>query len=285
MAGLGAPKTGKFIIGTFEVRVGPQSSAGKLLQSHSIGVIDSFTLDMQQESVDLMAGFPQEPVDTAITRQISGLTCAMREYSVRNLNILLGNGVPTNPSHEYRGYVDTDTEVDTGIAYAKYSTSIKLVHNQSAPEVGDTLVISKVGDPAAVYVIQVETYTTPGGVPTITFTPELPEALVYDTSNTTYLVHEPAALAFGKQSAINYFAVSLVQIDRATSRPLVWDFWKAALETGMDLNSTGNEFATAELKLKFLEPTAAEYATTYSQVYSEFTKFPVGRYAAVQDVL
>ena len=71
---LGSPITNKFNIGTAELRVGPMSSANKLLEAHSVGLIDSVSLNVDQEAAQLEGGFPRKLVDTAIIRQSSSIT-------------------------------------------------------------------------------------------------------------------------------------------------------------------------------------------------------------------
>jgi hypothetical protein len=93
MAILGGAVTNKFVIGNFELRVGPQEMAGKLTSAHSVGVIDRFAVRDQQQSADLTGLFPQELIDTDIVSQTTQLTATLREFSPRNLNILLGNGL------------------------------------------------------------------------------------------------------------------------------------------------------------------------------------------------
>ncbi|MCK5431167.1 MAG: hypothetical protein KAJ03_00410, partial [Gammaproteobacteria bacterium] len=94
MAKLGSPSTQKYSIGTAEVRLGPQTSAMLLNQaSHSIGVLDSVTVEVAQESVDLLGGFPQTILDTAIINQTASVTATFREYSRRNIRTVLGESL------------------------------------------------------------------------------------------------------------------------------------------------------------------------------------------------
>lgn len=359
MAGLGAPQTGKFMIGTFEVRVGPQNMAGKLTQAHSVGVIDGFTLNMDQQTAELRTGFPQELADTAVTTQVTNLSAQIREYSARNMNLLMGNGILTATTNVYGGFVQTgvnhsDTAAAGGatsitlgssaVAVADFyvgatititggtgngqsktiteytsgkvatvsawttapdatstytvtlgttatelylpgETSVRLKNDSYTPAVNDVLTIYNTASPAEVHVSVVTAVSTSSGISTVTIEPALPFTIYQDALGDTYSAFQSEALAFGRQSAVNYFSVSLVQVDRATSRPIVLDFWKAALDGGLNLSGSPTDFGTTELRFKFLEPTAAEYVSTYSHVDDEFTKFPVFRWAAVADVV
>ena len=46
---LGSARTNKFPIGTAELRVGPLTAAGNLMDVHSVGLIDQATLSVSQE--------------------------------------------------------------------------------------------------------------------------------------------------------------------------------------------------------------------------------------------
>lgn len=92
MASLGAPRTTKFCIGAFEVRVGPLTEANRLNSSHSIGLVDSVHIETQADSTDLLTGTPPAPEDTVIIKSVVGMTASLREYSWRNMNLLLGKG-------------------------------------------------------------------------------------------------------------------------------------------------------------------------------------------------
>ena len=93
MALIGSAQTRKFSIGTAELRVGPLNMAGRLTQAHSVGLIDSSSFSVEQTVVDLKGGFPQVINDSAITEQMSTVTGTLREFSRRNLGILMGQGL------------------------------------------------------------------------------------------------------------------------------------------------------------------------------------------------
>jgi len=93
MANIGAAKSRKFAIGTSELRIGPLSKAGKLTQDYTVGLVDSVELVVEQTVVDLKGGFPQTNMDSAVTDQSAQITAACREFSRRNLGIMLNQGL------------------------------------------------------------------------------------------------------------------------------------------------------------------------------------------------
>ncbi len=92
MAILGSAKTGKYLLGNFELRVGPQNMAGQLDDSYSLGIVDNVTITSSQDSVDMQGMFPQEILDTAVVKQTTEVSATLREFSQRNINLLTGNG-------------------------------------------------------------------------------------------------------------------------------------------------------------------------------------------------
>lgn len=90
---LGSAKTRQFNLGTSELRVAPLTSAGRLLPAHSVGLVDSTTVNVAQEAARLEGGFPRKLIDTAVISQTASVTAQLREVSRRNLQVLLGQGV------------------------------------------------------------------------------------------------------------------------------------------------------------------------------------------------
>ena len=90
---LASAKTGKFHIGTSELRIGPLNMAGKLTDAHSVGLIDSTTLNIDQQVADLMGGFPMNVLASAVTSRSVGISATLREFSRRNLGIMMGQGL------------------------------------------------------------------------------------------------------------------------------------------------------------------------------------------------
>ena len=134
MAKLGAPSTNKFNIGTAEVRIGPMASANKLTQSHSIGLVDNATVEITQNSVDLLGGFPQVLVDTAVISQEATMTATLREFSQRNFNVLIGEGVAD--------YIADNTSLTTSVDLATDAVAVVTAEDMTAHATNPLIVLS-----------------------------------------------------------------------------------------------------------------------------------------------
>lgn len=245
---LGSPRTTKTTIGTFELRIGPLSQAGRLTASHSVGIIDQVKLDIQMDSTDLLTGFPQKPADTAITRQVSGISATLRESSARNLNILLGNGLlagDTMPS-DWKGELSgAQTANDTTLSVTNASGT--------APKAGEYVVVYAENNPGKVTIDQLASDYS-GGV--LTLVNGLVEA--YDSTDVVR-VYKATSLSGGDTDGIPaYFTAQLIRLDRNTSRPVGFNFWKTTISSGMSIAASVADFASFDLQLKALEPSDAE---------------------------
>ncbi len=95
----GESKTSKFLVGTFEARIGPMDQAGALSSVHSVGVVDNFSLQLDMQKVELTESFPARIVDTALSSSLSSFSLNLKEYSARNVRTLLSSGIaPYTPS-------------------------------------------------------------------------------------------------------------------------------------------------------------------------------------------
>lgn len=278
MSTFGSPQTGAFIIGTQEVRIGPLNKAGLLTQAHSIGVIDQVNFTVNQNSVDLSAGFPQEPIDTAITSQVSGATMTLREYSKRNLQILLGGAQAdyVAPGGDVLGVVDTTSSI------AADSTSIVLTSVTGTPAAGQVVVFYSLTDPGLVAVSVIDSYNS--GTKTVTLTTGMGLSVGF-AAGANVRMYRADPIAVGNVTQVNYFSVQLLRTDRATGRPVVTDFWKAAIASGMQMGATAAEFASTELQLKFLKPAASDIAGSLSHQASQIALYPTARISMPPDFL
>lgn len=275
MAKLGSPKTTKFSIGTAEVRIGPMSLANKLTQAHSIGLLDNVTVEIAQESVDLLGGFPQVAVDTAVISQNSSMTATLREYSQRNLNVMMGEAVATGytadvaselVTTETTGSTDFDVTAATGSNFAA----------------GDILVVYPDGVPEEVSVVRVASVL----VDAITLDTGTPLLHNYDGVTDTIHVFKAAPIAVGAIQETNYMAVQVIQIQRGTARPVGFNFWKAAINSGLTMANNPQDFASTEFSLKMLEPAASEYGAGGDLLHlaNIIPTNPVGMYFGGGDV-
>lgn len=245
MASLGAPRTQKFNIGTAEVRVGPMSLANKLTEANSVGLIDNVTVEVSQQAVDLEGGFPRVKVDTAVVSQASKVTAALREFSRRNLKIMLGEGVSaSNP-------VDVEAAVQTGAAAGATSVQLASVTGVTAGDIG---VFYPSGSPGKVSVCRITAVNS--GTQTLTLDSDTP--LLYDVAaGDRFFLGQPVAI--GGVAATKYMSVQVIQADRVKGRPTIFNFWKASISSGLNLQMGTAEFASTNLELSILQPAASEY--------------------------
>lgn len=253
MATLGAPVTNRFMIGTAELRLGPQSSAAKLTQAHSVGLIDNSSFNVEVNSTDLLGGFPQQIIDTAITSQTGQMTATLREYSRSNLSVLLGQGIATSTTD----IVTTLSGPVTGSSGTPDSTIT--VAAGTGIQAGDLLGIFISGQPESLSLVRVASVATND----ITLEADMAVERNYTpaTDGTVYVVrYQPLPIGV---MTINYFSAMLLQVQRGTAenRPMGVNFWKVAIASGVQYAAGGTEFASTELTLKVLQPAASEYAT------------------------
>lgn len=248
MAKLGAPQTTKFQIGTAEVRLGAMTLANKLTQAHSIGLIDNVTIEISQDSVDLEGGFPRSPVDTAIIRRNGTVTATMREYSRRNIKIMMGEGVAASEPADVASLVVNNASLG--------ATSIDVTAATGANfTAGDIVVIYPDGDPAKVSVCEVDSIA----VDTLTLDTNTPTLHAYDGTADTIHIYVAYQVGIGSVQTTNYFACQVLQVERKTGRPVGFNIWKATIASGMTLASNAEDFASNDLAIKMLDPAASEY--------------------------
>ena len=246
---LGSPVTNKFAIGTAELRLGTLAQANKLTQSNSVGLIDQATLEVTQNSVDLMGGFPHVIVDTAITSQESVITATLREYSRKNFNLLVGEGVAT-------AVTDANSLVVGDVVAG--GAVIDVTPGEGANfSVGDLVQLYTDGRNAEVTLARVASIA----VDEITLDPDTLLLHDYNGTTETVIIYNVEQVAVGAISQTNYFSTQLVQTERSTGRPMTFNFWKGAIGAGMSYATNAEDFASTELNIKLLQPAALEYST------------------------
>lgn len=277
MASLGAAKTGKFAIGTAELRVGPLTLAGKLNRKHGVGLIDSATLNVEQTSIDLKGGFPQVIMDTQVTDQSAQVTATLREFSRRNLGILLGQGLLNEGGTIYEDSNDPINDAKTTLSsqLAAGATTIALT-SASGFSANDWISIYNATDAAESIITQL------GGTTSAIATGLEPSVTMAAGS----VVSRLGPIAIGNVSQVQYFSLQLITIDRQSGRPKIANFWKAAIGSGMSLANNATDFASTEMVLKILQPSLADYEQVGSPLYhlrGIIGKYPMGMMGEVSD--
>ncbi len=268
---LGSPITTKFSIGTAELRVGPLNLANKLLDTHSVGLIDSVSLNVEQEAAELEGGFPRKLVDTAIIRQSVSLTASLREYSRRNINLLVGEGVDAVAPTSFATTLQNNETLG--------STSIEVPTGKGASfTAGDIITIYPNGQPEKVSVCRVASIATD----TLTLDSGTPTLFAYTAGDPIYL-SRPVAL--GAVDQTNYFAVMMIQKENSSGKPLVWSFWKGAIASGLSLETNAEDFSSTELQINLLEPAAVEFGVggQLNHLANIIPTYPIGLYAGGAD--
>jgi len=227
-----------------------------LTQAHSVGLIDNATVDVSQESVDLLGGFPKVLVDTAVVSQESSITATLREYSRRNLKLLLAEGVGDITAEP----ADVSTTIDTGTITAG-STALTVVSETGFAQ-GDVAVIFGATDAtlAEVTVGRVESVAAQ----TITLDADTPTLHDYAVGSVVYLANH---VAIGAITQTQYFSATIYQVERSSGRPIGFNFWKGSIGAGMTFSTNAEDFASTELNVKLLQPAATEYATAPDPLY------------------
>jgi len=256
---LGQAKTNRFQIGTAELRIGPLSAARKLTQAHSVGLIDEAKVAYSREVAQLMGGFPKKLVDETPISEATTITATLREYSRKNLGILLGKG-------NLSAAVDVNS-IATGAMTGAAATPTIPLTSATGFAVDDIVTGYVVGRPELVFVGSVLTIVTND----VDITPI--DATLYADINSAIAggadlkVFKAATIAVGDLPQTEYFSASLVQKDLKTGRPIVFNFWKVSSKGGMDYGTNASDYASTELSLEVLEPTAADYAVGGSLVH------------------
>lgn len=251
MAKLGSASSNEFSIGTAEVRVGPLTEAGRLAQARSVGLVDNVTISFATASVDLKGGFPQQIVDTAITEQTGSIKVTAREFSRRNLDLMLGNAISA-------AAVDAKSKLVNTANVAAAATSLTLVTGGGASfDVDDVIVIYPEGRPEDVTVSQISAISTD----TLTLKTGMGTVVAYNAlteSTLDFHVFKAHGIAAGNVTRTNYFSVMLLQQKNNTGRPAIWTIWKAANSGSMEQGTSATDYASLSMEMKILQPTLSD---------------------------
>lgn len=254
MAKLGSPVTTKFDIGTAELRLGPLSKANLLTQAESIGLIDDATYTVNQTSVDLLGSFPKVPVDTAVTEQTATVSATMREYSRRNMRIMLGDGLAGTAPTEISSTLDTAADVPAGANVLNVATGDGALFTAD-----DVVIVFPAGRPQDVSVLQVASVA----VDAVTFKTNHTTAADYNAlseTGTVFQIYVAHQVPIGAITKTNYFSLMLIQQENSTGNPKVVSYWKAAIGGSMEVATTSDDFASSTMDLKILQPASVDYA-------------------------
>lgn len=249
---IGTPVTSKFHIGQGELRIGAQTLANKLTQTHSVGLLQDINVNFEAQSVDLEGGLPKTLVDTAITRFVCTINANAYEYSRKNIRVMLAEGTE-----------GTVVEYDGSLEVASTTASTTLETNLPYADVvvGDLLVMYPTAEPEKVSVVRVTAKADRGGGNageaqiTIDAT-ETPTLFNYDVGT---LIFKANQIGLGNSTATNYFSAQVVGLEHSTGRPIGFNFWKVAIAGGLNYTFGSDNFASTPITFKVLKPATSEY--------------------------
>lgn len=250
---LGQARTNRFNIGTAELRVGPLSAAGKLTQAHSVGLIDEAKVSYSRDVAQLKGGFPKKLVDETPIAETTTITATLREYSQKNLDILLNQG-------DIATITDVNSNCTTALTGGAATPTITVASGTGFAD-NDTVVAYVVGRPELVFVgklLDVATNDLDLSAMDSSLYTEI-NALI--AAGSVVKVFRAVVSAVGNLATTAYYAVSLIQRDLKTGRPIVFNFWKVTAKGGMDYSTNATDYNSTALSLEVLEPAAADYAT------------------------
>lgn len=260
MAQLGSPVTSAFQIGTAELRIGPMSSAGKLSQAHSIGLVDSVGVTISQETKELEGGFPKNLIASAVTKQLGTISATFREYSRRNLSVLLGAGI-----------VAAATPVATTIAAdLALNAAGATLASGTGFTAGDICVIYQTGKPETVSVVKLLTVSSNA----VTWAANS-LANAFTAAQGVINFYKANEVPLGAVTSVNYFSATAVWTS-ASGKPDFFNFWKVSVGGNMDFKTNADDFASSDMELKILLPSAADIAGDLSPVASIIATNPMG---------
>jgi hypothetical protein len=125
--------------------------------------------------------------------------------------------------------------------------------------VGDVVVVYPAGRPEDVSILEIATIVTDAltfvtGQVTIAAYPALTE------SGTTFHVYNSHQVPIGNVTQTNYFSAMLIQQENSTGRPATVSFWKTATSGSLEVATSAEDYASASMELKVLQPSNSEYA-------------------------
>jgi hypothetical protein len=249
MAQLSSPISNEFRIGVSELRLGPLSEAGRLAQARSVGVIDDVVINFASTSVDLKAQFPQVIAATAVTEQTGAITGGLREYSRRNINLMLGNPIVADPVESRTTLVKTAdiaanaTSFSVASATAFAADDVVMIYPDGQPE---NVTVSQIASIAAAVV------TLKTGMGTVVAYPALAD------NTRDYIMVKAHAVAAGAVTKTNYFSAMILGTKPSNGAPVVWSVWKVANTGSFEQSNNATDWASMPMELKIVSPTASD---------------------------
>lgn len=278
---LGSPVTSRFLIGAFDVRFGSLSLAGRLSPTQSVGISDRIGLAVNDLRVNWMTGEAQHSRPALVGTNLS-VKFSFRELSLRNLQAAMGGATvdaPLGSTTLFRATLGTAATVDADATSLSFPSAT--ASHTGALVAGSTISLSPASDPGRVTVHRVTSKSTVGDDLVVGVEPGTAAAFQAGEAVEARQVRPLTAPA-----ADTPLTLRIVQKDRATGFPLVWDFWKVSLDADRSFDITADEFFSGELAFTVEHPLASELAEggALEHVAGTVAANPLFRYAAIADL-
>ena len=245
MSQIGDARTDRFFISPAEVRIGALSKAFRLLPDDSIGLLNSATVTFNIESVDLEAGLPRRLYDTQIVSQLGSVAMEMREYSRRNMQMLLG--------YAPDDYVAKTEATLSAPAVQDTDNSITLQAGEGSKFAQGNIIAICSAD------LTKQAQVTYAEVTSVTVdTLSLSQTVMFNYA-TNDKVFNAEPIPIGANTTTQYFTAQVLGTAR-DNNPVGFIFWKCALSSGLEVGFQGDDFNTNSGELKILAPSAADLA-------------------------
>lgn len=269
---LGQNQTTNFQIGNAEIRIGTMDNAGKLKQVDSVGLLQSATVKVSQESVDLKAGLPRTLIDTTVVETSITVEAQAYEYSRKNILTMTSGDLGSTAATAAQKDGVLNASVTAGAASIAINISNGVVNSTTVfpntkfsattdVTAGDLLVVYSLSNPEKMSVVKVDagSITLSAGVLTIPITATGSTALLFDMAAGDR-VYKANPVSLGGNVSTNYFTMDILGVDHTSGKPTGFRFWKAAVSGGMEYSFSNDNYAVTPLTFKVLSPSATEKA-------------------------
>lgn len=261
MAALGTAQTKNFQIGNAELRIGALTSAGKLKQSHSVGLVQTANVNFAQTMAELKGGLPLQLIDSVVTETTVTVTAQAYEYTRSNIRAMLNEGVVSTTEADFVFEVTLSSTVTASSAAAIAYTSPTPVTGSTLPvyatdmATGTLVGIYKKGAPENVSIVCLTANATATGLAFAS------GSILFDYASSDVLViYKLNPVGLGKSDKTAYYTLDLLSKNHNSGVTQGFRFWKAAIQGGMDYSFSNDNFAVTPMSFKILLPTAEELA-------------------------
>ena len=294
MAALGTAQTKNFQIGSAELRFSSLDNAGKMTQAHSVGLIQSASVNFSQTMAELKGGLPLQLIDSVVTESTVAVTAQVHEYTRANIRALINEAAPTSTVVDFSFTGTSSSAVTVNATTLTLTSCAKLVKGTQtfppAPIAGGSVIgIFPEGEPEKLSIVKlgsaVTTMTTTLGSSSVTLELDTSTSVLFaKDAGTKWVVYAINAIGVGKSTDTQYYTLDLLSKNHTSGLVQGFRFWKASIQGGMDYSFSNDSFAVTPMNFKVLLPTSEEYATggTLEGVKGFMSDNPLGMFWTAQ---